>query len=119
MIALAALTLTLTAWPQLDNAAFPQVVHHKLVVRGAADEAASVRGKIGKGWIVAFCTPRFCAPNHVDVTLPHGGPLTLDVQAIRTDDGASPSTMMSVETANARVSAAVRLRRPTTPKATR
>lgn len=118
MIALAALTLTLTAWPQLDKVAFPQIVHHRLVVHGAADEAASIRGKIGQGWIVAFCTPKFCAPNRVEVTLPRSGALTLDVQAIRTDDGVSPATTLGVETAGARVSAAVRLRLPATPKAT-
>lgn len=88
---------TLTAWPQRDNSAFAQVVHHRLVVRGTAGEATAVRGKIGKGWIVAFCTPHVCAPGRVDLTLPHSGAVTLDVQAIRIDDAVAPVTTISVD----------------------
>jgi len=111
LIAVAALLLSMSAWPSRDNAAFPDVVHKKLVVRGAPNEPAPLRGTIDTGWLVSFCTPHLCAPRAVDLTLPKNGSLTIDVQAIRMNDRAPASATLLVETSGARVSGAVRLPR--------
>jgi len=117
LIALAALVLTLAPWPQHDKAAFPQAVHHKLLVHGAPNAAAALRGTIDDGWMVAFCTSKLCAPGHVDVTIPPSGEATIDVEAIRLGDDAPQAATLVVESAGARATAAVRLQRRANPSA--
>ena len=110
MIAIAALVLTLNPWPQHDNAAFPQAVHHKLLVRGAPKATTQLRGLIDDGWMVAFCTAKLCAPGRVGLTIPPTGVATVDVEAIRLGDDGKRNATLVVDTNGVRVSAAVRLR---------
>jgi len=115
VIAIAALVLTLNPWPQHDNPAFPQAVHHKLLVHGAPNTAAPLRGSIDDGWMVAFCTAKLCAPGRVDLTIPQSGVATVDVEAIRLGTDGNLNAMLSVDANGVRVSVAVRLRPPKNP----
>lgn len=52
--------------------------HVRLEVTGVAD-----------GWLGAFCTPKVCAPAHVDVDLPKSGRAVFQFELIREGDSAA------------------------------
>lgn len=43
---------------------------------------------VASGWIAAFCTPRLCSPQHIDVTLPRSGQAVIQFELIRESDNA-------------------------------
>jgi hypothetical protein len=64
---------------------------------GAAKYRLSVSGKpnatlhlqahnVAQGWLAAFCTPRLCSPQHVELTLSHSGGAVIQFELIRESD---------------------------------
>jgi hypothetical protein len=43
---------------------------------------------VAAGWLAAFCTPKFCSPQHIDTRLPHSGQVVLQFELIRESDAA-------------------------------
>jgi|SRR5580658_2025467 hypothetical protein len=43
---------------------------------------------VASGWLAAFCTPKLCSPQRVDVTLPASGEAVLQFELIRQSDTA-------------------------------
>ncbi len=82
---------------RLKVTATPESVVH-LQASGVAD-----------GWLAAFCTPKFCSPQRVDVTIPSSGEAVLQFELIRESDRApkrSGATISENGGASVRVPAA-------------
>ncbi len=63
-------------------------VKYRLRVIGVPNATLQLRADaVAKGWLAAFCTPRVCAPLHVDVTLPQSGQAVYQFELIREDPG--------------------------------
>jgi hypothetical protein len=60
---------------------------YRLRVVGAPNAALVLHADgLAKGWLAAFCTPRVCAPMHVDVTLPKTGEAVYQFELIREEN---------------------------------
>jgi hypothetical protein len=89
---------------------------------GAAKYRLNVSGKpnatlhlqahnVAAGWLAAFCTPRLCSPQRVELTLPHSGNAVVQFELIRESEGApesSGATITSQDGASVDVPAASR-----------
>ncbi len=82
--------LTIESWTGTNLAtATATAVRYRLRVDGAPNAKLLLRADgLAKGWLAAFCTPRFCAPMRVDVTLPPKGEAVYQFELIREDPGA-------------------------------
>jgi hypothetical protein len=61
-------------------------VKYRLRVVGVPNSTVALRAAgVAKGWLAAFCTPKVCAPMHVDVTLPPSGQAVYQFELIRED----------------------------------
>ncbi len=90
--------LTLEAWTGTSlPTATAAAVKYRLRVDGTPNAKLVLRaGGLAKGWLAAFCTPRFCAPMRVDVTLPREGEAVYQFELIREDPSAPAHTGVRV-----------------------
>jgi len=62
---------------------------YRLEVNGKPNDSIrlSARG-VAPGWLAAFCTPKLCSPQRVDVALPRSGQAVFQFELIRQTAGA-------------------------------
>ncbi len=64
-------------------------VKFKLTVTGKPNTSLRLEAThVASGWLGAFCTPKVCAPERVDVTLPASGQAVFSFELIREADNA-------------------------------
>ncbi len=88
-VALATAThLTVVPWTGKDLATTTSAAaKFKLTVTGAPNASLRLEAThVADGWLGAFCTPKVCAPERVDVTLPASGQAVFSFELIREDD---------------------------------
>jgi hypothetical protein len=62
---------------------------YRLEVSGKPNASIGLQARgVAKGWLAAFCTPKLCSPQRVDVQLPHSGQTVLQFELIREAQGA-------------------------------
>lgn len=80
---------------------------YRLEVSGKPNDTIrlSARG-VSAGWLAAFCTPKLCSPQHVDVQLPRSGIAVFQFELIRIEVGA-PKRSRATITGNGGASVSV------------
>jgi hypothetical protein len=84
---------------RLQIAGVPQTVVH-LKATGVAD-----------GWLAAFCTPKYCSPQRVEIELPSSGHAAIQFELVRESDSSpktSGATISSTDGVSVTVPAAIR-----------
>lgn len=62
---------------------------YRLEVTGKPQEVVHLKASgIASGWLAAFCTPKVCSPQRVDVEIPSSGEAVLQFELIRESDSA-------------------------------
>jgi hypothetical protein len=62
---------------------------YRLEVTGRPNAEFRLRAAdVASGWLAAFCTPRLCSPQRVDVKLPASGDAVFQFELIRESDNA-------------------------------
>lgn len=62
---------------------------YRLKVAGKPNAAVHLRALgVAHGWLAAFCTPRLCSPQRIDVELPRSGRIVVQFELIRESDNA-------------------------------
>jgi hypothetical protein len=62
---------------------------YRLEINGKPDSTVRLRALgVAQGWLAAFCTPRLCSPQRIDLALPHSGDAVVQFELIRESDGA-------------------------------
>ncbi len=62
---------------------------YRLEVSGKPNASVRLRAVgVASGWIAAFCTPRLCSPQRINVALPHSGQAVIQFELIRESDDA-------------------------------
>jgi hypothetical protein len=62
---------------------------YRLTVTGTPDSAVHLQASgVADGWLAAFCTPKICSPQRVDVAIPSSGETVLQFELIRESDTA-------------------------------
>jgi hypothetical protein len=57
---------------------------YRLVISGPPKATIHLHAsQVAQGWFAAFCTPRLCAPQRLDITLPDSGQTYLQFELIR------------------------------------
>lgn len=59
-------------------------VKYRLKVTGTPESVVHLQASgVANGWLAAFCTPKICSPQRVDVAIPSSGETTLQFELIR------------------------------------
>ena len=62
---------------------------YRLKVTGAPESVVHLQASgVAHGWLAAFCTPKFCSPQRIDVAIPSTGESVLQFELIRESDTA-------------------------------
>lgn len=62
---------------------------YRLKVAGKPNASVHLRALgVAHGWLAAFCTPRLCSPQRIDVELPRSGETVVQFELIRESDNA-------------------------------
>jgi len=62
---------------------------YRLKVTGTPESVVHLQASgVANGWLGAFCTPKFCSPERVDVAIPSSGEAVLQFELIRESDTA-------------------------------
>jgi hypothetical protein len=85
---------------------------YRLKVNGKPNSTLRLRAQgVAQGWLAAFCTPRLCSPQRLDVALPSSGQAIVQFELIR-ESGSAPkqsgATITDAGGASVRVPAAYR-----------
>jgi hypothetical protein len=115
LVALAqpATRLLIEPWTGSDfQATTDSAAKYRLEVDGKPNATVRLSAHgVAHGWLAAFCTPRLCSPQRVDVQLPHSGNTVFQFELIRESEGAptsSGATIVGSDGATVRVPAVVR-----------
>lgn len=85
---------------------------YRLEVAGKPNASIGLRALgVARGWLAAFCTPRLCSPQRIDVQLPRSGDAVVQFELIRETDDApkrSGATIAGSDGASVSVPAAYR-----------
>ena len=85
---------------------------YRLEVSGRPKSTLHLRAQdVAPGWLAAFCTPKLCSPQQVDVALPPSGDAVFQFELIRESDDAprqSGATIVGSDGASVSVPAAFR-----------
>jgi hypothetical protein len=62
---------------------------YRLEVNGKPNDSIRLSARrVAPGWLAAFCTPKLCSPQRVDVALPRSGQAVFQFELIRQAAGA-------------------------------
>ncbi|HEY6486319.1 MAG TPA: hypothetical protein VIX83_08055 [Candidatus Cybelea sp.] len=62
---------------------------YRLEVSGKPKALVRLQARgVASGWLAAFCTPKYCAPQHVETSLPSSGQAVFQFELIRESSGA-------------------------------
>lgn len=100
MLALAqpATHLTIQPWTGGDlQTTTSAAAKYRLAVVGKPKASLHLQASgVADGWIAAFCTPKFCAPQHVDTQLPASGQAVFQFELIRESAGAPKTSSAKI-----------------------
>lgn len=82
--------LSVTPWTGTDlQTTTERAAKYRLDVSGKPNASLRLRASgVSPGWLAAFCTPKFCAPQRVSVDLPKSGRAVFQFELIRESDTA-------------------------------
>lgn len=67
----------------------PAAATYRLKVTGKPESVVHLQASgVANGWLAAFCTPKFCSPQSVDVAIPPSGEAVLQFELIRESETA-------------------------------
>ncbi len=91
LIAAAPARLEIQPWNGKDFPSASQAAaKYRLIVTGKPKAHVRLEATgVAEGWLGAFCTPKLCAPAHVDVDLPTSGRAVFQFELIREGDSAA------------------------------
>jgi hypothetical protein len=112
-LAQAATHLTIEPWTGSDfQITSSGAAKYRLKVSGKPNANVSLRAVgVAQGWLAAFCTPKLCSPQRIDVQLPHSGEAVFQFELIREAENApkqSGATIADSDGASVKVPAAYR-----------
>lgn len=89
-LAQAATHLAIEPWTGSDfQVTTGAAAKYRLEVSGKPNDTIHLRARgVATGWLAAFCTPKLCSPQQVDVALPHSGTAVFQFELIREAVGA-------------------------------
>jgi hypothetical protein len=105
--------LTIEPWTGNDlQVTTAQAAKYRLKVTGRPSATLRLRTQgVAQGWLAAFCTPRVCSPQRIDVELPASGQAVVQFELIRESENApkqSGATITGNDGASVTVPAAYR-----------
>ena len=105
--------LTIQPWTGGDfQVTSTAAAKYRLEVNGKPNAPVSLRAVgVAQGWLAAFCTPKLCSPQKIDVHLPGSGQAIFQFELIREAQNApkeSSATIADSDGASVRVPAAYR-----------
>jgi hypothetical protein len=82
--------LAVTPWTGTDlQTTTEHAAKYRLDVSGKPNASLRLRASgVAPGWLAAFCTPKFCAPQKVSIDLPKSGRAMFQFELIRESDTA-------------------------------
>ena len=112
-IAQVATQLSIQPWTGADlQVTSATAAKYRLEVAGKPKALVRLRaGGVAPGWLAAFCTPKLCSPQRIDVQLPASGTAVFQFELIRESDNApkrSGATITAGDGASVRVPSAYR-----------
>jgi len=77
--------LTVQPWTGSDFQVTPAgAARYRLKVSGKPNASVSLRAlHVSPGWLAAFCTPKLCSPERIDLHLPQSGEAIFQFELIR------------------------------------
>jgi hypothetical protein len=83
--------LTVEPWTGSDfQVTSSGAAKYRLEVSGKPNATVSLRALgVAQGWLAAFCTPRLCSPERINVALPRSGQAVFQFELIR-EAGSAP-----------------------------
>jgi hypothetical protein len=85
---------------------------YRLEIAGKPNAPVHLRAtSVAQGWLAAFCTPRLCSPERIEMQLPKSGNAVVQFELIRESDNApkrSGATITGTDGASVTVPAAYR-----------
>jgi hypothetical protein len=112
-LALAPAQLSIQPWTGNDfqNTA-STAAKYRLRVSGRPNTTLRLHAEgVARGWLAAFCTPKLCSPQQVEVQIPQSGDTVFQFELIRESDNApnrSGATIVGSDGASVSVPAAFR-----------
>ena len=105
--------LSIQPWTGSDlQTTTERAAKYRLNVSGKPNATLHLQARgVAQGWLAAFCTPRLCSPQRVDLTLPGSGASVVQFELIRESESApeqSSATIISQDGASVYVPAASR-----------
>jgi hypothetical protein len=84
-LAQAATQLSIQPWTGNDfQTTTTTAAKYRLEVDGKANATVRLRAlDVAHGWLAAFCTPKFCSPQQLDVQIPRSGSAVVQFELIR------------------------------------
>jgi len=74
---------------------------YRLEVTGRPNTPLRLRAdKVSVGWLAAFCTPRLCSPQRIEVELPASGIAVFQFELIRESESASKRSGATITDGN-------------------
>jgi hypothetical protein len=82
--------LTVEPWTGTDfQVTSAGAAKYRLKVNGKPNATVSLRALgVARGWLAAFCTPKLCSPERVNVALPRSGEAVFQFELIREAENA-------------------------------
>jgi hypothetical protein len=82
--------LSIEPWTGSDfQTTTPSAAKYRLTVTGKPNASIRLRASgVAEGWLAAFCTPRLCSPQQVEIELPRSGQAVVQFELIRESDNA-------------------------------
>lgn len=89
-VAQSATQLTVKPWTGTDlQVTTDSAAKYRLEIAGRSNASVRLRAVgVASGWIAAFCTPKLCSPQRLDVQLPPSGNAVVQFELIRETDNA-------------------------------
>lgn len=84
-LAQAATQLSIQPWTGTDfQTTTTTAAKYRLEVNGKPNATVRLRAfGVAHGWLAAFCTPKLCSPQEINVQLPHSGSAVFQFELIR------------------------------------
>jgi hypothetical protein len=84
-LAQAATQLSIQPWTGSDfQTTTTNAAKYRLEVDGKPNATVRLRAlDVAHGWLAAFCTPKLCSPQQINVQLPHSGSAVFQFELIR------------------------------------
>jgi hypothetical protein len=95
MLAISSATrLSITPWTGTDlQTSTAAAAKYRLEVTGKPQAVVRLQASgVAPGWLAAFCTPKVCSPERVDVAIPASGEAMVQFELIRESDSAAKAS---------------------------